>query len=173
MYVRVKAAASGYVLRACKRRSSVSLLATEGVSHCRLFSIGKIVSQRRLGPAAQRLARARHRRARRRVARVSAASTVLLVPSEARGAARRRQAELSRPAQERVGPRLGLWSRRRTRSATAASRAPRQSGESSPCRGQRESARDLGRVFGAAGALAARQRQAEFSPDGEGSSRGQ
>ena len=57
-------------------REAAYLLATVGVSHCRLFSIGKIVSQRRLGPAAQRLARARHRRARRRVARVSAASTV-------------------------------------------------------------------------------------------------
>jgi len=55
---------------------------------------------------------------------------------------------LSRPAQERVGPRLGLWSRRRTRSATAASRAPRQSGAGA-LRGARRSATAASRVVAA------------------------
>ena len=66
-----------------------------------------------------------------------------------------------RPAQECAGPRLCLRSRRRARSATAASRVPRQSGEGSPCRGQRRSARAVDCVFGAAGVRAARRRQAE------------
>jgi len=87
--------------------------------------------------------------------------------------ARQRQAEFlvslarahqcQRPAQECAGPRLCLRSRRRARSATAASRVPRQAWrELINVGGQRKSAQVLDCVFGAAGVRAARRRQAEF-----------
>ena len=74
----------------------------------------------------------------------------------------RRGLTMSRPAQECAGSRLCLRSCRRARSATAASRVPRQSGEGSSGRGQRKSTRVLDYVFGAAGVRAARRRQAGF-----------
>ena len=140
MHVRVKPPTAALFSELVREGAAYLLATAVGVSHCRLFSIGKIVSQRRLGPAAQRLARARHRGARRSA---TAASRVVEASARARGPSAGsleppahaqcdggkqgsssigRELAMSRPARECAGPRPCLRSRWRARSATATSR---------------------------------------------------